>query len=64
MENTNTLGISQGLYNYGIMVFGEEEKFIKWWNSPIRALGNKKPSEVSELEARTILTRIEYGIYS
>jgi uncharacterized protein (DUF2384 family) len=60
----NKLGISEELWNYGIKVFGDEIHFVLWYESPIQALGGKKPCEVDESEVRTILGRIEYGVFS
>lgn len=53
----------------GIEVFGDTADFQIWLNTPILALGNKKPilflnSSIGREEILDILFRIEHGIYS
>ena len=57
------------LYRYGKEVFGSLAGFKQWVESPILALGNKKPREFLDTSIgihilKTILGRIEYGVYS
>ncbi len=53
----------------GIEVFESREKFMRWFDSPSRALGGKNPSELVSLKAgiqmvMDELIRIEYGVYA
>ncbi|MCF2486724.1 antitoxin Xre/MbcA/ParS toxin-binding domain-containing protein [Dyadobacter sp. CY347] len=53
----------------GMDVFEDENDFNTWLNSPILALGNKKPlellsSSIGREEVLNVLFRIEHGIYS
>jgi putative toxin-antitoxin system antitoxin component (TIGR02293 family) len=53
----------------GLDVFQNEEDFNTWLNSPILALGNRKPlelltSSIGREEVLNVLFRIEHGIYS
>ncbi|MCF0050296.1 DUF2384 domain-containing protein [Dyadobacter chenwenxiniae] len=53
----------------GMDVFEDEGDFNTWLNSPILALGNKKPlallaSSIGREEVLNVLFRIEHGIYS
>ncbi len=53
----------------GIEVFESREKFMRWFDSPSRALGGKTPSELVSLKTGTQmvmdeLNRIEYGVYA
>lgn len=57
------------LYHYGAEVFGALALFKKWVNSPVLALGNKKPREFLDTSLgisilQNILGKIEYGVYS
>ncbi|HRN47436.1 MAG TPA: DUF2384 domain-containing protein [Niabella sp.] len=57
------------LYQYGVEVFGSLSKFRRWIDSEVIALGNKKPREFLDTSLgisilKTILGRIEYGVYS
>lgn len=50
-------------------VFENEEDFKTWLNSPVLALGNKKPldllgSSIGREEILNVLFRIEHGIFS
>lgn len=53
----------------GLDVFQDENDFNTWLNSPILALGNKKPlelltSSIGREEVLNVLFRIEHGVYS
>ena len=53
----------------GMDVFEDENDFNTWLNSPILALGSKKPldlltSSIGREEVLNVLFRIEHGIYS
>lgn len=57
------------LYQYGKEVFGTLSHFKKWIDSPVLALGNKKPCEFLDTSLgisilKNILGRMEYGVYS
>ena len=57
------------LFLYGIEVFESQENFFKWLNLPNTALGGMEPQELIEIpggiaKIKTILSRIEYGVYS
>lgn len=57
------------LYKFGFKVFEDQEKFKLWMNSEIRALNFQQPINLLDTpfgidEVRTILGRIEYGVYS
>ena len=57
------------LYRYGIEVFGSLSDFKQWVNSPVLALGDKKPREFLDTSLgitilKKILGRIEHGVYS
>lgn len=53
----------------GVAVFGSQDRFLGWLNSPIVALGNKMPMDLLDTTFGIqilvrILGRIEYGVYS
>lgn len=57
------------LYQYGRDVFGEIEPFREWLQSPLIALGGKKPLEFMDNDTgisfiRDLLGRIAHGVYS
>lgn len=57
------------LYTYGAEVFDTLKNFKLWIDSPVLALGNKKPKEFLDTSLgisilKNILGRIEYGVYS
>ena len=57
------------LVEKGIEVFGSRERFMRWFNTPSRALGGKVPSDLVSLKtgAQMVmdeLGRIEYGVYA
>lgn len=57
------------IFAYGFEVFEDEERFRKWLQLPLRALGGKKPFDILHTsfgreEVRNIIGRIEYGISS
>lgn len=50
-------------------IFGDNEKAARWLHKPNRALGNRVPLSMLDTvigfqEVKTILGRIEYGVYS
>jgi len=57
------------LYKFGYEVFEDKDKFQIWINSEIRALGYQKPINLLDTpfginDVKTILGRLEYGVYS
>ena len=53
----------------GVDVFEDESDFKTWLESPVLALGNKKPidllvSSIGREEVLNVLFRIEHGIFS
>jgi len=53
----------------GVRVFGDQEKFMRWFNSPSKPLGGKTPADLVYLKTGTQMVldelgRIEYGIYA
>lgn len=57
------------IYSYGFTVFEDEDKFKSWMFKPVHALGGKAPYDVIDNqfgreEVRSLIGRIEYGIYS
>lgn len=57
------------IYSYGYNVFKDVETFNRWMFRENRALGGEIPFEIlntsfGRLEVKTIITRIEYSVYS
>lgn len=57
------------LYSFGFEVFGNEESFVQWMDTPIRALSYQKPvsyidNQFGRQEVRNLIGRIAYGVYS
>lgn len=57
------------LYEFGYSVFEDKKKFKIWMHSEIRALDYQKPTDLLDTpfginDVRTILGRLEYGVYS
>lgn len=57
------------LYSTGFEVFGDEESFVRWMDTPNRALNFQKPlafidNQFGRQEIRNIIGRIAYGVYS
>lgn len=57
------------IYSFGIEVFGELERFQKWMDSKVIAIGNKKPvdllaSSYGRSHIKQLLGRISHGIFS
>jgi len=57
------------IFSYGFEVFEDHDHFRKWLQSPLRALGGKKPfdllhSSFGREEVRNLIGRIEHGVYS
>jgi putative toxin-antitoxin system antitoxin component (TIGR02293 family) len=53
----------------GVEVFGDREKFMRWFNSPSKPLGGKAPTDLVCLKTGTQIVmdelgRIEYGIFA
>ncbi len=53
----------------GVEVFGDQEKFMRWFNSPSKPLGGKAPTDLVCLKTGTQMVidelgRIEYGIFA
>jgi putative toxin-antitoxin system antitoxin component (TIGR02293 family) len=62
------LGLAD-IYSYGYDVFEDEEKFNQWMFRQNRALGGKTPYDVcnnqfGREEVKSIIGRIDYGVYS
>jgi len=77
LERNTTLSVLAGdqllriaeIYEKGFAVFGEEQMFKRWMDTPNRALGNKNPKELLSTSIGRqliydVLCRIEYGVYS
>jgi hypothetical protein len=54
---------SEALTIYGEKVFGSSEKFNEWLKTYCPAL-QTKPEDCAEAEIKTVLVRIEQGVYS
>ena len=57
------------LYYFGFEVFENKDKFLLWMDSNIQILGSQKPFDLLDTpfgidHVKTILGRIEYGVYS
>lgn len=57
------------LYSFGFEVFDDEDAFRNWMDTPVRALGYRKPSafidnQFGRQEIRNLIGRIAYGVYS
>ncbi len=57
------------LYYFGFEVFEDKGKFLLWMDSNIQILGSQKPFDLLDTpfgidHVKTILGRIEYGVYS
>ncbi len=57
------------IISYGFEVFEDHERFKTWLQSPVRALGGKKPFDLLHTsfgrnEIRDLLGRIDHGVYS
>ncbi len=57
------------LYQQGIEIFGSPSTFKEWMNSPLIALGSKKPIDYMDNGTgiaiiHDLLGRIEHGVYS
>lgn len=57
------------LDQYGIEVFGDEDKYERWINTPVQALGGLSPFhfmlDPDKIQAiKDTLSRIEHGIIS
>ncbi len=53
----------------GVEVFGDQEKFMRWFKSPSKPLGGKAPTDLVCLKTGTQMVidelgRIEYGIFA
>jgi putative toxin-antitoxin system antitoxin component (TIGR02293 family) len=57
------------IITYGFEVFEDHTRFKAWLQSPLRALGGKRPFDLLHTsfgrdEVRDLLGRIDYGVYS
>lgn len=57
------------LYAFGFEVFGDEDSFISWMNTPNKALQFQSPlsyadNQFGRQEVRNLIGRIAYGVYS
>jgi len=57
------------IFSFGFEVFEDQDHFRKWLQSPLQALGGKKPfdllhSSFGREEVRNLIGRIEHGVYS
>ena len=57
------------LYQMGSLVFGDNESFQLWIDTPILALGNQKPLDILDNDTglaivRELVGRIQHGVYS
>ena len=57
------------LYNHGELVLGSMDAFQQWLNTPLMALGNKKPlafinNDTGISIVNNLLGRIAHGVYS
>ncbi|MCO6497990.1 MAG: DUF2384 domain-containing protein [Chitinophagaceae bacterium] len=57
------------LYAYGFEVFGQEDAFRRWMDTPNQALDFQKPidfldNQFGREEIRNLIGRIDYGVYS
>ena len=57
------------LWNRALLIFGSEDKAVRWMHTPLSELRDQTPEEVLEGDPNTeavdaILDRIEYGVFS
>lgn len=69
VEQSERIVELNNLYRYGAEVLGSLSNFKLWIDSPILALGNKKPKFFLDTSLgismlKNILGRIEHGVYS
>ncbi|MEM9858370.1 MAG: antitoxin Xre/MbcA/ParS toxin-binding domain-containing protein [Bacteroidota bacterium] len=68
LVSDRTLQIA-ALYEHGVNVFNDVQTFNEWLNSPVIALGNKKPIHFINNDTgisiiNDLLGRITHGVYS
>lgn len=57
------------IFSRGVEVFGSEDNAAAWFKSPVCSLGNSRPLDFLDTTVgismiKTLLGRIEYGVYS
>jgi len=57
------------VWNRAVLIFGGEEKAVRWLHTRLSELGDHTPEEALEEDPNTdavdaILDRIEYGVFS
>jgi putative toxin-antitoxin system antitoxin component (TIGR02293 family) len=67
-ESDRTVRLAR-VYAHAVEMIGEEDKAVRWLQTPNRALGGERPIEqvdtdVGAREVEDILGRIAYGVYS
>ena len=67
-ESDRTVRLAR-VYANAVEMIGEEDKAVRWLQTPNRALGGERPidqvdTEVGAREVEDILSRIAYGVYS
>jgi putative toxin-antitoxin system antitoxin component (TIGR02293 family) len=67
-ESDRTVRLAR-VYANAVEMIGEEEKAVRWLQTPNRALGGERPidqvdTDVGAREVEDILSRIAYGVYS
>lgn len=53
--------IDPQLLDAAMALFGDEKSAVDWLSKPLRALGEKRPRDVSIEHALTLIGRIEHG---
>ena len=67
-ESDRTVRLAR-VYANAVEMIGEEDKAVRWLQTPNRALGGERPidqvdTDVGAREVEDVLTRIAYGVYS
>ena len=67
-ESDRTVRLAR-VYANAVEMIGDEEKAVRWLQTPNRALGGERPldqldTDVSAREVEDVLGRIAYGVYS
>ncbi len=67
-ESDRTVRLAR-VYANAVEMIGEEDKAVRWLQTPNRALGGERPidqvdTDVGAREVEDILSRIAYGVYS
>ncbi|WJM52566.1 DUF2384 domain-containing protein [Pseudomonas asiatica] len=53
--------IDPRLLDAAMAIFGDKKSAVDWLSKPLRALGAKRPKDVSIEQALSLLARIEHG---